>query len=86
MMYSFQFPLMLEGLLESLACVLVICMLMCVKAQLDAGNVTSDEKELCTFACLLIGFLIPMLEFSMRAGPVSFIGWVGHELGKDERK
>ena len=35
------------------------------------------------YACFLIGLLIPLLEFCMRIGPYSFVGWVGSEIAKD---
>lgn len=42
-MYQVQFFLVLEGLMESFACLLAICMLMCVKAQLNY-NSNADER------------------------------------------
>ncbi len=80
--YSFQGFLVFEGLLESMACVAAICCLMSLKAQMNY-RMPADERELVMYACFLIGLLIPLLEFAMRAGPVSFVGWVGNEIAKD---
>ena len=57
--------------------------LMALKAQMNYRR-PADERELVMYACFVIGLLIPLLEFSMRAGPVSFIGWVGSEVAKDK--
>ena len=80
-MYDMQSFLVAEGLLESCACILAICCLVCVKAQMNY-RAPADERELVTYACLIFGLAIPMLEFCLRAGPVSFVGWVGHEISK----
>lgn len=81
--YSFQGFLVAEGLMESMACVAAICCLMALKAQMNYRR-PADERELVMYSCFLIGLLIPLLEFSMRAGPVSFVSWVGSEIVKDQ--
>ena len=81
--YGLQGWLVAEGLLESMACLAAICCLMALKAQMNYRK-PADERELVMYACFLIGLLIPLLEFAMRAGPVSFIGWVGSEVAKDK--
>ena len=83
MIYSFQGWLVAEGLMESMACLAAICCLMSLKAQMNYRQ-PADERELVMYACFVIGFLIPLLEFAMRAGPVTFIGWVGSEVAKDK--
>ena len=45
---------------------------------------TVDEKELVMYACMIFGLTIPMLEFCLRAGPVSFVAWVGSESAKED--
>jgi len=80
--YNFQFWLVAEGLLESMACVAAICCLMALKAQMNYRR-PADEREMVMYACFLIGLLIPLLEFCMRVGPYSFVGWVGSEIAKD---
>ena len=82
-MYDLQEWLVLEGMLEAIACLAAICTLMCVKSQLNFRT-PADEQELVMYACLIIGLLIPMLEVCMRAGPFSFIGWVAHEIEKGD--
>ena len=38
---------------------------------------TMDEKEMICWTCFILGFTIPMLQFAMSTGPISFIAWVG---------
>lgn len=82
-LYGLQGWLVAEGLLESMACLAAICCLMALKAQMNYRR-PADERELVMYACFLVGLLIPLLEFAMRAGPVSLIGWVGSEVAKDK--
>ena len=82
-MYDGQAFLVFEGLMEAVACVLAICTLMCVKSQMNF-RVPADERELICYACVIIGLLIPMLEFCLRAGPIGFCGWVAHEISKPD--
>ena len=81
-LYSFQGFVVAEGLLESMACLCAICCLMALKAQMNYRR-PADERELVMYACFLVGLLIPLLEFAMRAGPVAFVGWVASEVAKD---
>lgn len=80
-MYSFQAWFVAEGLMESVACLAAICCLMALKAQMNYRR-PADERELVMYSCFLIGLLVPLLEFAMRAGPMSFVGWLGSEVAK----
>jgi hypothetical protein len=80
--YDIQGFLVFEGMMESIACVLAICTLMCLKAQMNY-RVPADDRKMVMYACMILGLLIPMLEFCLRAGPYSFVGWVGNELEKN---
>jgi hypothetical protein len=81
--YSLQGWLVIEGMIDSMACLAAICTLMSFKSQMNYRR-PADERELIMYACLLIGLLIPMLEFCMRAGPVSYVGWVASESIKTD--
>lgn len=72
-----------EGMLEASACLCAICCIMCMKSQMNYRR-PADERELIMYACLLIGLLIPMLEFCMRAGPIAYVGWVASEIVKTD--
>jgi hypothetical protein len=75
----------LNGICQSVSCLLAIFALLSLKAQLNMKNPSriSDEKELIAFTCFIIGFLIPMLQFAMMTGPLSFVAWVGSTAQKD---
>ena len=81
--YNLQGWLVAEGMLEAMACLAAICCLMSLKSQMNYRR-PADERELIMYTCLLIGLLIPMLEFCMKAGPFSFVGWVASETLKTD--
>lgn len=80
---DFQSWLVFEGIFESIACLLAVCTLLCLKAHMNFTR-PADEKELVMYACMIFGLTIPMLEFCLRAGPVSFVAWVGSESAKED--
>jgi hypothetical protein len=82
-MREMQSWLVFEGIFESIACLLAICTILCVKAHMNYKT-QADEKELIMFSCMILGLTIPLLEFSLRAGPVSFVSWVGSEAAKSD--
>lgn len=82
-MLDFQGWLVFEGIFESIACVLAVCTILCLKAHMNFTS-TADEKELVMYACMILGLTIPMLEFCLRAGPVSYVAWVGSESAKPD--
>lgn len=82
-MSQIQSWLVFEGIFESIACLLAICTIMCLKAHLNYRK-PADEAELIMFTCMILGLVIPMLEFCLRAGPISFVAWIGSEVAKPD--
>jgi hypothetical protein len=80
---DFQRWLVFEGIFESIACLLAVCTVLCLKAHMNYKR-PADEKELVMYMCMIFGLTIPMLEFCMRAGPVSYVAWVGSESAKED--
>jgi hypothetical protein len=74
--------MVVNGLFQSLACLLAIFALLSLKTQ--AGfNKTMDEKEIICYVCFVLGFTIPLLQFAMRSGPVTFIVWIGSDAASE---
>ena len=69
-----------DGICESIASFLAICAILCLKAAVNYKR-PADEKDLITFGCLVLGLVIPMLEFALRVGPYTAVGQMGAQAG-----
>lgn len=76
-MEGLQAWVVLNGLCESIAAILALCAIMCLKTQITWSHPSPDEVELIMFGSLCLGLVIPMLEFSLRTGPMSLVAWYG---------
>lgn len=73
-----------DGFCDSIASILAICAMMCLKTQMNWNTRTPNELELITFAAFFLGFCIPMLEFCLRTGPISAAAAAGSAAALDE--
>ncbi len=74
----------LDGLFDSIASLLALCALMCLKTQMNWNTSTPNEKELIMFAAFFLGLFIPMLEFCLRTGPIAAAALAGSAATFDE--
>jgi hypothetical protein len=56
-MSQMQSWLVFEGIFESIACLLAICTIMCLKAHLNYRK-PADEAELIAFTCMILGLVV----------------------------
>lgn len=81
-----QGPIVLSGLVDCIALLCAICGLLALKAQMSFNRKeAADEKELIAFFCLILGFLLPLLELALRSGPMSYVAWVGGDAVRCQR-
>jgi hypothetical protein len=67
----------MDGLCDSIASLLALCAILCLKTQMNWNRTTPNELELICFAALGLGLVIPMLEFCLRTGPVAVAAAAG---------
>ncbi len=85
-MVDSQGPVVLSGLVDCIAMLCAICGILALKAQMSFNRKeAADEKELIAFFCLILGFLLPLIELALRSGPMSYVGWVGGDAVRCQR-
>jgi hypothetical protein len=81
-----QGPVVLSGLVDCIAMMCAMCAILALRAQMSFNRKeAADEKELIAFFCLILGFLLPLMELALRSGPMSYIGWIGGDAVRCQR-
>ena len=74
----------MDGFCDSIASLLALCALMCLKTQMNWNTSSPNEQELIMFAAFFLGLFIPMLEFCLRTGPITAAAMAGSAAALDE--
>ena len=75
-----QGPIVVSGMIESLALVCAVFALLSLRAQMSfKREEASDEKEIMAFGALFLGFSVPLMELCLRSGPMSYVAWIGRD-------